>query len=114
MRHAESRPGAPRPSSPGETREDQEDRPRSGQLPYWIMLAGAGVALATIRLGVHFLRSGTLVLAGVLLVAAVARLVLPDHRAGMLSSRRRLVDVVTFAVLGVGLLVMGLVVPTPR
>ena len=111
MRHAAKRPevtGNPKPEAA------QQGRVRLGQLPYWIMLAGAAAALAIIRLGVHFLRSGTLVLAGVLLVAAVARTVLPDRRAGMLSSRRRLVDVAALAALGVGLLVMGLVVPTPR
>jgi Protein of unknown function (DUF3017) len=48
-----------------------------------------------------------------LLVAAVARLVLPERLAGMLSSRRRLLDVAIFGVLGIGLLVAGLVVPVP-
>lgn len=113
MRHAASRSGR----AAGSRRADDAQRParsRFGQLPYWIMLAGTGGALATIRLGVHFLRSGTLVLAGVLLLAAVARLVLPDRLTGMLSSRRRPVDVAIFAVLGIGLLVMGLVVPTPH
>src|SRR5579871_7066194 len=72
------------------------------QLPYWLTIAGACVALAVIRLGTHHLKSGTLVLAGVLLIAAVARLVLPDRRAGMLSTRRRWLDVAIFAALGIG------------
>jgi hypothetical protein len=54
-----------------------------------------------------------LVFAGVLLVAALARLGLPERRAGMLSSRRRLLDVAIFGVLGIGLLVGALVVPVP-
>jgi hypothetical protein len=41
-------------------------------------------------------------------LAALARLVLPEGRAGMLASRRRTTDVVTFAALGAGLLVAGL------
>jgi hypothetical protein len=109
MRHAATRSGR----AAGARRGAGEGRQRSENVPYWIMLAGAGAAVATIRLGVDYLRSGTLVLAGVLLIAAVARLVLPDRRAGMLSSRRRSLDVAIFATLGVGLLVGGLVVPTP-
>jgi hypothetical protein len=84
------------------------------QLPYGLTIAGACVALAVIRLGTHHLKSGTLVLAGVLIVAAIARLVLPDRRAGMLSTRRRWLDVAFFAALGIGLLVAGLVVPAPK
>jgi hypothetical protein len=41
-------------------------------------------------------------------LAALARLVLPESRVGMLASRRRTTDVVTFAGLGTGLLVAGL------
>ena len=44
---------------------------------------------------------------------ALARLVLPERRAGMLASRRRLIDVTALAVLATGLLVAGLVLPTP-
>jgi hypothetical protein len=43
----------------------------------------------------------------------VARLVLPESKAGMLSSRRRLVDAAVLATLGVGLLVAGLIVKVP-
>jgi hypothetical protein len=46
-------------------------------------------------------------------IGALARLVLPKPRAGMLASRRRLVDVVCLATLAVGLLVAGLVLPIP-
>lgn len=83
------------------------------QLSYWLIVAGTCAALAIMRLGTHQLKSGTLVFAGVLLIAAIARLVLPDRLAGMLSSRRRLLDVATFAVLGIGLLAAGLGVQAP-
>ena len=113
-RHGARRRG---PRQPGQGRNeqtaDQAQQGRSGQLPYLAVLVGVAIALAIIGQGVHLVRSGTLVLAGVLLVAAVARLVLPERRAGMLSSRRRLLDVAIFGVLGVGLLVAGLVVPVP-
>jgi Protein of unknown function (DUF3017) len=82
-------------------------------VPYWLVVAGAVAGLATIRIGTHNLKSGTLVLAGVLLIAALARLVLPDRRAGMLLSRRRWFDVAIFAVFGIGLLVAGLGIQAP-
>ena len=95
---------APAPSA-------QLRRSRLAQLPYLIVLAGVAVALETIRQGGQQVQDGTLVLAGVLLAAALARLILPEHRAGMLTSRRRSWDVAIFAVLGLGLLVAGLVLP---
>lgn len=83
------------------------------QLTYWLIVAGTCTSLVIIRLGAHHLKSGTLVLAGVLLIAAIARLVLPDRLAGMLASRRRLLDTAAFAVLGIGLLIAGLGVQAP-
>ena len=44
-------------------------------------------------------------------IVELNRLVLPERRAGMLVSRRRLADVATLATFGVGLLVAGLVLP---
>lgn len=104
-------PGSSAAGSPGPA--GTPARARLEHLPYWIVLAGAAFALATIRQGVHYVKGGTLVLAGVLLLAAAARLFLPDRRAGMLSSRRRLLDVAALAALGLGLLVAGLVLPAP-
>jgi hypothetical protein len=49
-----------------------------------------------------------LALAGAMFVAALARLALPEGRAGLLVSRKRCTDVVTLAALGAGLLVAGL------
>ena len=46
-----------------------------------------------------------------LLVAAVARLLLPSSLAGLLAMRKRATDVATLAIFGVGLLVAGLVLP---
>jgi Protein of unknown function (DUF3017) len=80
---------------------------------YLAVLAGVVVALVIISQGADLVRSGTLVFASVLLLAAMARLVMPERRVGMLSSRRRLLDVAFLGVLGIGLLVAGLVVPVP-
>jgi len=92
---------------------DQAEDARFWQLPYLAVMVGVGIALLIISQGVHLVRSGTLVLAGVLLIAAMARLVLPERRAGLLASRRRLLDVAILGALGIGLLVAGLVVPVP-
>jgi hypothetical protein len=90
-----------------------EKRRLSAQLPYWIVLAGVAAGLVTLRAGGQAIRGGTLVIAGALLAGALIRLVLPDGRAGMLGSRRRLVDVAVLAVLGAGLLIAGLIVGVP-
>jgi hypothetical protein len=92
-------------------RDKPAGQPRLAQVPYFVALCGIALGLLWIRGGGRDVRGGTLVIAGVLLAAAVARLGLPDRRAGMLGSRRRILDVTAFAVLGVGLLVAGLVFP---
>ena len=83
------------------------------QLPYIVVLAGVAAGLAWISQGQQQVRAGTFTVAGALFVAVVARLVLPRRRAGMLASRRRYIDVTALAILAVGLLVAGLVLPTP-
>jgi hypothetical protein len=85
----------------------------AAQLPYGIVLAGVVAGLATIRTGDLAVRGGTLVMAGALLAGALARLVLPEGKAGMLSSRRRLVDAAVLATLGAGLLIAGLIAKVP-
>jgi Protein of unknown function (DUF3017) len=84
------------------------------QLPYWISLALMLAGLAWIWYGGNQrVRGGTLTLAGAMFIAAFARLVLPQPRAALLVSRRRLADVAVLAALAVGLLVTGLVLPAP-
>jgi hypothetical protein len=84
------------------------------QLPYWLVMAGIAAGLLTVRGGGQAVRGGTLVIAGALLAGSVARLVLPEGKAGMLGSRRRIVDVGVLGVLGVGLLIAGLIVVVPE
>jgi hypothetical protein len=55
-----------------------------------------------------------LTVASAVLVAAVLRLVLPERRAGLLLSRRRLLDVVVLAILGASIMAVVLVLPSPR
>jgi len=101
----QSRRGRPRRAgAPGGAR---------AQLPYLIVLCGVIAGLALIWQGAHYVRPGTLTVAGALFVAATARLILPEQRAGLLASRRRSIDVTALAILAVGLLVAGLVLPIP-
>lgn len=83
------------------------------QLPYLLVLAGVVAGLIAVRGGNQAVRGGTLVVAGALLAGALARLVLPERRVGMLASRRRLVDVAALTILGIGLLVAGLIAKVP-
>jgi Protein of unknown function (DUF3017) len=88
--------------------------PRAAQLPYLLVLGITIGALAWMwQGGIERAREGTLALAGAMFVGALARLVLPEARAGMLASRRRLVDGMCLAALAIGLLAAGLVLPVP-
>ena len=75
------------------------------------MVCGLALALVWIRQSGQNVKGGTLAVAGVMLAAALVRLALPERRAGMLASRRRLADVAVLAVFGIGLVVAGLVLP---
>jgi hypothetical protein len=102
-----------RGTQPGTRRTRRRREARGAQLPYLVVLILVLAGLAWIWLGGHDVQGGTLTVAGALFLAALARLVLPERRAGMLASRRRFVDVTSLAVLATGLLVAGLVLPTP-
>jgi hypothetical protein len=100
-------------ASAGASSSNPPARQRLAQLPYAIVLAATAAGLGLMWGGGHAVSRGTLVLAGALLAGSLARLVLPDGRAGLLRSRRRLVDVALLAALGVGLLIAGLIVRIP-
>jgi len=85
-------------------------RPRTlGGIVYLGVLALAVAGLVVVVLG-HF-RAGLTVMGGAMLLGAVARLLIPGDRAGMLGIRRKLVDVTTLLLLGGGLLVLAVVIP---
>jgi len=77
-------------------------------LPYLIALAGAALGLAIAWDGSRLAVRGTDLVGGALLVAAVARLLLPSRYAGPLSSRGKASDVTGFAVFGTAVLVVAL------
>jgi Protein of unknown function (DUF3017) len=109
----------PAPARPAGSRRPQNrhGRDRSGGstarwgAAYPIVLAGAAAGLAYLWRGPQNVRGGVLAVAVTLLLAAAARLVLPERRAGLLASRRRFADVAAFSILGLALLVAGLVLP---
>jgi hypothetical protein len=89
-------------------------RERGGLLPYLFIVAGVAAVCAGLWAGgEHAARGGTLALAGLMFAAALARLALPESRAGLLASRKRRTDVVTLAALATGLLAAGLLLPVP-
>ncbi len=85
-----------------------------GWLPYLLIVAGVAAVCAWLWAGgEHAAKGGTLALAGLMFAAALARLALPESRAGLLASRKRRTDVVTLAALATGLLAAGLLLPVP-
>ena len=88
--------------------------PRWANLPYAIVLIVAAGGLSWVALGgLLHVQAGMTTVASALLAAAVLRLVLPERAAGLLVSRRRVLDVVALASLGAGIMATVLVLPMP-
>jgi len=81
---------------------------------YLALLTCVATGLFLVWLGADRATAGMVVAGCGLLAAAMARLVLPERLAGLLACRRRVPDVAALAVLGIGLLVMGTVLPGLR
>ena len=94
-----------------------DDRPpiRGGwparQWPLLTVLGGGLVGLAVVALD-HF-RTGCLLLGLSVILAGVARLVLPARRVGLLVVRSRAFDVMALLSMGALMVVLVLIVPTP-
>jgi Protein of unknown function (DUF3017) len=80
-------------------------------LPYLIVLAGAVAGLFAVWRGSKYAAFGTGLLGGSMLVAALARLALPERYAALLASRRKASDVLAFAALGAAVLAAALTLP---
>ena len=88
--------------------------PRWANLPYAIVLAATAGGLAWVAQGgLRHVQAGMMAVASALLAAAVLRLVLPERAAGLLVSRRRVLDVLALASLGAGIMAAVLVLPAP-
>jgi hypothetical protein len=96
----------------GQARCAQEDASIVGVVPLLAVLvvAVAGVYIAW-RQGSVGGHEGGVVAGCALLAAAVVRLLLPVRLAGLLAVRKRATDVFMLVAFGVGLLVVGLVLP---
>jgi Protein of unknown function (DUF3017) len=98
----------------------QAAQPRTAQVaeptglawvPYLIVLAAVAVGVLVVFQGSKYAAQGTGLLGCALLVAGLARLVLPPRLAGLLSSRRKTSDVLAFTAFGAGVLVVALMLP---
>jgi hypothetical protein len=80
-------------------------------LPYLLALAVAASGLFTAWQGPRYAGRGAGLVGCALLMAAVFRLVLPPRYTAPMSSRRKVSDVLTFALFGTGVLVVALLLP---
>jgi hypothetical protein len=80
-----------------------------GGLFYLLVLLVSGAGLVLVSQG-HW-RTGVKGIGSALLVAALVRLVIPAQQAGMLAVRRRSVDVVILALVGVALWFLSTSIP---
>jgi DUF3017 family protein len=98
---------APRRDSPSSARAL---RAVAAEWPFAVVFGTATVAVIMVSLG--GLRRGLTVLGAALLVGSMLRFVLSPSRAGLLAVRRRGVDVITMALLGVLLLILAVITDT--
>ena len=94
------------------TRADRDPRPsKLAWLPYLIVLAGAATGMLIAWQGSKYVGRGAALIGASLLVAALARLILPERYAGLLASRRKASDVLGFAVFGAAVLAVAIALP---
>ena len=86
---------------------------RVGSFAYVLIIAGVLGGLLWIWQSAHNVRGGMVTMSCAMFAAALARLLLPESAIRLLASRKRLLDVTAFTVLGAALLVAGLIVPVP-
>lgn len=79
------------------------------QWPLLLVLGAGTGGLLTVALGAF--RPGCILLGSGVLFAAVARMILPARRVGLLVVRSRPFDVLVLLVLGFGIIILALVVP---
>jgi len=80
-------------------------------VPYLIVLAGVALGMFVAWQGSRYVGWGAALVGCSLLVAGLARLILPPRYAGLLSTRRKASDVVAFAVFGAAVLAVALMLP---
>jgi Protein of unknown function (DUF3017) len=94
------------------TRAARDPRPsKLAWLPYLIVLAGAATGMLIAWQGSKYAGRGAALIGASLLVGALARLILPERYAGLLSSRRKASDVLAFAAFGAAVLAVAIALP---
>ena len=94
------------------TRATRDTRPsKLAWPPYLIVLAGAATGMLIAWQGSKYAGRGAALIGASLLVAALARLILPERYAGLLASRRKASDVLGFAVFGAAVLAVAIALP---
>ncbi len=93
-------------------RPEAAERPsRPSWLAYLLVLAGVAIGMVIASYSSRDALTGIAVIAGALLAAALARLVLPPRYAGPLCTRSRTYDVLALTVLGGSVLAIVLTLP---
>jgi Protein of unknown function (DUF3017) len=80
-------------------------------VPYLIVLAGVAAGMFVVWQGSKYAGRGTALVGCSMLAAGLARLILPPRYAGLLSTRRKASDVLTFALFGAAVLAVALMLP---
>jgi len=80
-------------------------------LPYLTVLAGTAAGMFVVWDGSKSAGRGASLIGASLLVAALARLILPVRYAGPLATRRKASDVLGFAVFGAAVLAVAIALP---
>ena len=94
------------------TRVGRDSRPsKLAWLPYLVVLAGAAAGMLVAWQGSKYAARGAGLVGASLLVAALARLILPERYAGLLASRRKASDVLGFAAFGAAVLAVAIALP---
>jgi hypothetical protein len=102
----------PRPPAPADDRPPIRGGWVGRQWPLLSVLGGGVVGIGLVATD-HF-RSGCLLLGASVLLASLARLVLPARRVGLLVVRSRAFDVLVLTTMGVALVVLAVIVPPER
>lgn len=118
--HAAPTPINEAPTDPREARRAARARAwRYGKYSWlrrqWpLLLVLAVVAVGLVLVVVDDFRTGAILFAAAVILAAAFRLFFPSRIVGLLVLRSRAIDVVTLTVLGVAALVLALIVPDLR
>jgi hypothetical protein len=93
-------------------RATRDSRPsKLAWLPYLIVLAGTAAGMLVAWNGSKYAGRGAALIGASLLVAALARLILPARYVGLLATRGKASDVLGFAVFGAAVLAVAIALP---